>query len=104
MSEMHTVNEHKKDTKTYFYVALICAVLGAVASPLCLTPLGVYALIAGMLLELCSLAFSEKQKKVNPIKQLRWVNILAYVVLGLTTLVFVGGIIFVYVTTGGASN
>ena len=96
MNEMHTVSGDKKETTTNYYIALVCAILGAIALPLCFTPLGVYALIAGMLCEICALAFCEKQKKNKPLKSLKWINIIAYVVLGITALIFVGGIVYVY--------
>lgn len=95
MNEMHTVNQHKSDTKVYFYIALIFTVIGGICLPLYLTPLGIYALIAGGLCELCALALIEKQKKVNHFKGIKIVKLITYCILAVILLIFIGGIIYV---------
>lgn len=95
MNEMHTVNQSNSDTKIYFYIALIFTVIGGICLPLCFTPLGIYALIAGGLCELCALALIEKQKKVNPVKQIKIIKTISYCVLAVILLIFIGGIIYV---------
>ena len=80
--------------KTYAYIALGLLVAGAVALGLIFTKLGVYALIAAVLFELGSLSFANVQKKKNNFKYLKILIICAYVLLGISIALFIGGIIY----------
>ena len=80
--------------KTYAYIALGLLIAGAAALGLIFTKLGVYALIAAVLLQLGSLSFANVQKKKNNFKYLKVIIICAYVLLGISVLLFIGGIIF----------
>lgn len=82
--------------KTYAYIGIALTAVGAVALVLALTVgvLGVYALIASVLLELGALTFINIQKKKNDFIRLKYIKICAYVLLAITLAVFIGGIIW----------
>ena len=80
--------------KAYAYTAIGLLVAGAVFLGLIFTPLGIYALIASILLSLAALAFVNIQKKKNDFEKLKIIKIAGYILLGLSTLVFVGGLIY----------
>ncbi|MDE7082417.1 MAG: hypothetical protein K2O89_01775 [Clostridia bacterium] len=86
--------EVQSTTKAYFYVAIVACVLSAVAFGLSFSFLGIYALIASIILELCALSFSITQKKKNNLPALKFVFIAAYVLLALSLLLFAGGLIY----------
>ncbi len=77
-----------------FYLAVCCCALGAAAFGLAFTRLGVYSLIASVLFELASLAFCNAQKKTGALKAVKYVTIVAYVLLVLFIALFIGGIIY----------
>lgn len=81
-------------TKTYFFISVAACALGAVAFGLAFTVLGIYALIASILLELVSLSFSGTQKKKNNFKAVFYVKVVAYAFLIAFTAFFIGGIIY----------
>ena len=87
-------NEAKSTSKAYFYVAIGACVLAATAFGLSFSFMGIYALIASLLLELCALSFCVTQKKKNPFPALKFVFIAAYVLLGLSVALFIGGLIY----------
>ena len=87
-------NETKSNSKVYFYIAIGACVLAAVAFGLSFSLLGIYALIASLLFELCALSFCVTQKKKNNFPALKFVFIAAYVLLGLSAVLFVGGLIY----------
>ena len=87
-------NEVKSTTKAYFYTAIAAFVLSAVAFGLSFSFMGIYALIASLILELCALSFCVTQKKKNPFPALKFVFIAAYILLGLSGLLFVGGLVY----------
>lgn len=80
--------------KIYFYVAIALCVLGAVAYGLSFTFMGIYALISSILLGIGCLSFCTAQKKKNNFKQILYVKICAYAVLGIALLTFLGGLIY----------
>lgn len=86
--------ENKSATKTYFYIAIAMCVLSAVAFGLSFSVLGIYALIASLLSELCALSFCVTQKKKNNFPALKFVFVAAYALLALSALLFVGGLIY----------
>ena len=82
--------------KTFFYIAVGALFLAAVALGLTFVPaLGVYSLIASVLFELTALSFLTTQKKKNDFKAVRYLTIAAYVLLGLSLLLFLGGLVYV---------
>ena len=87
-------NEVKSTSKTYFYIAIGACVLSAVAFGLSFSFMGIYALIASLILELCALSFCVTQKKKNPFPALKFVFIAAYILLSLSGLLFVGGLVY----------
>lgn len=89
----------KTSTRVYFFIALGLLLLAAVAFGCTFIPgVGVYTLIASVLLELSALSFLSTQKKKNNFKAVFYVTIAAYVLLALSALLFIGGL--VYVATG----
>lgn len=86
--------EVKSTSKTYFYVAIALCVLAAVAFGLSFSFMGIYALIASLILELAALSFCVTQKKKNNFPALKFVFIAAYVLLALSALLFIGGLIY----------
>lgn len=80
--------------RTYAYIAAGLTVAAAVFFGLAFTVLGIYALIAAVLLSLASVAFANVQKRKNNFDKLVIIRICAYVVLGITAAFFIGGIIW----------
>ena len=81
-------------SKVYFYIAISLCVLAAVAFGLSFSFMGIYALIASLVLELCALSFCVTQKKKNPFPALKFVFIAAYILLALSGLLFIGGLVY----------
>lgn len=100
-SEQNSVQNAEQYTKrTYFFIAVAMLALAAVAFGCTFIPnAGVYCLIASVLLELSALSFLSTQKKRNNFKAVRSVTILAYILLALSLLIFIGGMIFVIVSS-----
>ena len=84
--------------RLFAYIAIGLIVAGAVSLGLIFTVLGIYALIASILFEIAALAFVNIQKRKNDFKELKIIKIIAYVALGITAAVFVGGIIYAIAT------
>lgn len=85
--------------RTNFYIAIGALALAAVAFGLSFVPaLGVYTLIASVLLEITSLSFLSAQKKKENFRALRYVTIAAYVLLAASILLFAGGLAYVALT------
>lgn len=80
--------------KAFMYTAIGLEIAGAVALGLIFTVLGIYSLIASVILGLAALAFCNIQKKKNPIPALKPVNAVAYVITAAAACVFLGGIIW----------
>ena len=92
--EVQENEEIKSTTKTYFYIAIAACVLSSVAFGLSFSILGIYALIASLILELSALSFCVTQKKKNNFPALKFVFIAAYILLALSALLFVGGLVY----------
>lgn len=87
----------KNGGRARFYAAIAAAALAAAALGLAFIPLpyaGVYFLISSVLLEICSLAFSSSQKKINPFPAVKILQIFAYILLFLSGALFLGGLIY----------
>lgn len=81
--------------KTNFYIAVAALALAAITLGLSFVPaLGVYMLIASVLLELTSLSFLSVQKKKENFDAVKYVTIAAYALLAVSILLFVGGMVF----------
>lgn len=80
--------------KTYAYISIALSAAALASFALMFTKLGIYALIASVLLSLAALSFANVQKKKNNFRNLLFVIICAYVTLGLSVAVFAGGIIW----------
>ena len=88
-------NQEPNLNRTHFFIAIGALALAAVALGLAfLPPLGVYSLIASVLLELTALAFLNTQKKRNNFKGVFAVTVVAYALLAASVALFVGGLIF----------
>lgn len=93
--EFKKVNEPKKyEGKTYAYIAIGLIAAGAVAFGVSFTVLGIYALIASLILEIAAITFVNLQKKRNDLKWLIYIKIAAYVVFIAAVIVFVGGAVW----------
>lgn len=80
--------------KTYAYIAVGLICLSAVAIGLIFTALGIYSLIASVILSLASLSFINVQKRKNNFARLKIITICAYTVLCIAMLIFIGGLIW----------
>ncbi|MBO5327947.1 MAG: hypothetical protein J6B04_02095 [Clostridia bacterium] len=83
----------------FLIIAFIAAIFSATFLALMFSPLKIYALIGSILCALASVAFLEKQKKKGRVKYFKGVLIFAYVTLGLSVAVLVGGIIYAATAT-----
>ena len=92
--EVQENKDEKSASKAYFYIAIGACVLAATAFGLSFSFMGLYALIASIILELCALSFCVTQKKKNNFPALKFVFIAAYVLLALSALLFVGGLVY----------
>ena len=73
----------ENSSRVNYYIAIGALVLAAVALGCTFIPsIGVYFLIASVLLELTALSFLSTQKKKNNFKAVFYVSIVAYVFLG----------------------
>lgn len=98
ISDINNENSEQSSTRTYFFIATVLLVLAAVAFGCAfIKGAGIYCLIASVLLELSALSFLSTQKKKNNFKAVFYVTVAAYVLLGLSLLLFIGGMIFVIV-------
>ena len=86
--------EIKSNSKVYCYIAIGACVLAAAAFGLSFSFMGIYALIASLILELCALSFCVTQKKKNHFSALKFVFIAAYILLALSALLFIGGLVY----------
>lgn len=100
--------ENKQDLQTeeykgraYAYTAAGLTAGGAISFGLSFTVLGIYALIAAVLLALGALSFARLQKKKNNFKRLILIVIAAYAVLAVSAAFFTGGIIWASLKNGG---
>ncbi len=105
MSKKHSQNQNteqpengaqlpQSNSKILFYCGICAGVLSIVAFILAFFVLKVYGLIAAIVLILACLAFFSTQKKKNNFFALKVLNIIAYVLLGLFTAFFIGGIVY----------
>lgn len=81
-------------TKLYFYFAIGACVLAAAAFGLSFSFMGIYALIASIVFELTALSFAGAQKKKHNLPAVKFITIIAYVLLALSALLFIGGMIY----------
>ena len=91
---MNNENTPPYTGKTYAYIAVGLCVAAALFFGLTFTPLGIYSLIASVVLSIASLSFLNVQKRKNNFKNLIIFRITAYAVLGISTAFFIGGIIW----------
>lgn len=87
-------NGQKPQNKTYFYIALGTCAAGAVFFGLTFTVLGIYALIAAVLLEIAALSFLNTQKKKYDFKAVFIVKVITYALLSAFLTFFLGGLIY----------
>lgn len=78
----------------YACAAAVLTAGGAVALGLIFTVLGIYSLIASVILSLSALTFINVQKRKNDFAKLKIFKVCAYVVLGVAVAIFVGGLIW----------
>ncbi|MCD8309372.1 MAG: hypothetical protein LUD19_05890 [Clostridia bacterium] len=88
------IEETPVTTKAYIYAAIACVCLGAVFYGLMFTVISIYGLIAGIVFEIAALGFSRTQKKKNPVKWGKYVDIAGYVLLIAGVAFMVAGIIY----------
>lgn len=94
--QIYDENIEENSTRVYFFISIGLLVLAAVAFGCTfINGVGVYALIASILLELSSLSFLSTQKKKNNFKGVFYATIATYVLLGLSLILFGGGMIYV---------
>lgn len=85
----------KEKTRTRFYAAVAALTLSAVSLGLAFLPnYGVYFLIASIMIEISALSFLSSQKKINDFNGVKVVQIIAYVLLFLSSALFLGGFIY----------
>ena len=78
----------------YAYAAIGLIVTGIAALALIFTVLGIYSLIASVILSLAALTFVNIQKRKNDFPKLKIIKICAYIVFGIAVAVFIGGLIW----------
>lgn len=89
-------NSAENSTRVNFFIAIGALVLAAIAFGCAFIPqVGVYTLIASVLLELTALSFLSTQKKKNNFKGVFYATVAAYVLLALSVALFAGGLIYV---------
>lgn len=86
--------DNKNDDKIYAFIAIGLAAAGTVALGISFTALGIYSLIAAMLLEITSITFVNLQKKKNDLKWLIYVKVFAYALFVAALFLFAGGTIW----------
>lgn len=85
----------KNSTRVDFFIAIGLIVAAAIALGCTFIPsIGVYMLIASVLLELAALSFISTQKKKNNFMAVFYVTVVAYVLLALSGLTFLGATIY----------
>lgn len=82
-------NNENYGGKLFAFIAIGLTVAGAVAFGLYFTVLGIYSLIAAMLLSFAAITFINVQKKKSDFKWLRYVKIAAYLLFAAAIAVFV---------------
>lgn len=88
-------NSPERGPRGKFYIALASTAAGAAALGLAFLPAaGVYFLITSVLLETAALSFLRAQKKQNPFPALKILAIIAYILLFLGLLLFIGGVAY----------
>ncbi len=87
-------NKPTYNKKVYAYISAGLTAAGAVFLALIFTKLGIYSLIASVILSLAALAFVNVQKRKNSFGGLKYFTAAAYAVLALSIAVFVGGLIW----------
>ena len=80
--------------RTYAYIAVVLCFACALFFGLAFTVMGIYSLIASILLSLASLSFVNVQKRKNNFKNLIYVKVCAYILLAICAGFFIGGIIW----------
>ena len=80
--------------KLFAYIAIGLLVAGATFFAVSFFAIGIYALIASMLLEIGAMTFINVQKKKNDLKWLSYLKIASYVLFAASVLVFAMGTIW----------
>lgn len=94
IDEQNKAEQPKSNSKVYFYAAIAACVLGVVSFGLAFSVLKIYSLIASVVFFLAALALLGTQKKVNNFVGVLFLKVIAYVLLVMVVLFFIGGIIF----------
>lgn len=88
-------NNTKNSTYVHFFISIGLLVMAAIAFGCTFIPnVGVYTLIASILLELAALSFLSTQKRKNNFRGVKYATVAAYILLGLSTILFAGGLIY----------
>lgn len=96
IEQIYDENSEKNSTRSYFFIAIGALVLAGIAFGCTfINGVGVYALIASVLLELAALSFLSTQKKKNNFKGVFIVTVVAYLFLAVSVALFAGGLIYV---------
>ena len=82
------------ENKLFVIISIAFILAGALALGLSFTVLGIYALIACMLLEITSITLVNFQKKTNDSKWLLYIKIAAYALLVAALVIFIGGTVW----------
>lgn len=83
-----------ENPRVYFYIAAGALALAATAFGLAFSPLGVYALIASIILDIAGLSFLTTQRKKNNFRGVLYLTIVAYALLAVTVTIFIIGMIY----------
>ena len=84
----------KDEGKLFAYVAIGLLVAGAAFFAVSFFAIGIYALIASMLLEIGAMTFINVQKKKNDLKWLSYLKTAAYVLFAASVIVFALGTVW----------
>ncbi len=88
-------SDGKEKTRARFYAAIAALTLSAVSLGLAFLPnYGIYFLIASIMIEISALSFLSSQKKISDFNAVKVVQIIAYMLLFLSSALFLGGFIY----------
>ena len=89
-----TEEEEKYEGRIYAFIAIGLTAFGILFFGLSFTVMGIYSLIASIILYIASLTFLNVQKKKNNLKWIIYVQIVTYVAFAVAFLFFAGGILW----------
>lgn len=94
------MSNNENPTRIHFFIAIGALILAAIGFALTfiLKTGGVYTLMASLFLDLGALSFLKTQKKKNNFKGIFYATIVAYILLAVGILMFLGGLIYVAVS------